>query len=187
MSWIPQKSDFFLFLCEQGLDQAWRLSLQITKPEPNHSNESMRWSDWSDSLSLSVLAVRNTLLLWVERNDPLRSFILKCVCEQISLFICDAEEQMGFYQLPKKKSTSATNYLLLCGSLHLSLSQCWRSQALVCRLLMGQRRIINLSFCVTTALFSKTTRAFIHTLMLSWWIMHRGLWTNSDLLHNWNS
>lgn len=87
----------------------------------------------------------------------------------------------------QKKSTSATNYLLLCGSLHLSLSQCWRSQALVCRLLMGQRRIINLSFCVTTALFSKTTRAFIHTLMLSWWIMHRGLWTNSDLLYNWNS
>lgn len=176
------KNQIFLFWCEQGLDQGWRLSLQITKPELNHSNE--RMMIWF-SLSQCSLWETHFSYGWSVTIHWEASFW--SVCEQISLFICDAEEQMGFHKLPRKKKTSATNYVLLCGSLHLSLSQSWRSQALVCRLLMAQRRIINLWFCVTTALFNKTTRAFIHTLMLSWWIMHWGLWTNSDLLYNWNS
>lgn len=125
MSWIRQKSDFFLFLCEQGLNQGWRLSLQITKPELNHSNESMRWSDWCDSFSLRLifsLSVRNTLLLWVERNDPLRSFISSVYVSRFLSLSVMLKSRWVFISYQKKKTTSATNYLLLWGSLHLSLS-----------------------------------------------------------------
>lgn len=120
MSRIGQRSD------PSRLNQCWRLSLQISKPELNQSSESMIWSD---SLMLSGWSVT---IHWEA------SFW--SVWEQISLFICDAEEQMGFHQLPRKKQLLRL-IMCRCVARYTCLSL---SELEITGVSLAQRRIINL-------------------------------------------
>lgn len=174
MSWIGQKIRFSLFI------QSWRLSLHTTK------SEAPAWDD--------LIYLIQSLRVFLRRTSLKHTFqwkVRSCfeVCtwadsslhlHQLKSFAAWFTRTDGFLSV-STKNTCVTNYLLLCGWLHLSLSLCY--SAADRWLLMEQRRFINQEFRLSSAwlsvLLNTSTRVFTHSLCVrpysSWWITHGAL------------